>query len=122
MSNRIRSLILLTVILWQALSILSAVNALDLADRIEHRLSHWDNVIHDATQRTPWMGDATSTAQHFHVDGELNKVGLLLAPWTQSHAGMSIFPRTESTLFYLTIYLEGILRPPRLPLEPGLVR
>lgn len=113
MTIRMRSIFLLWILLWQSLSMLNPLAAIDPADRIEHRTTHWDNAFHAAEQATVQPGDTPIPVQHSHVDDGLNIVGLFSVLRMHANADLAAHPRADVKLFLPTIYLEGPLRPPK---------
>jgi hypothetical protein len=114
MTVRLRALVLLLAICWQALSVLSpmAIDAKSL--EYAHVAMHLEASDHhhhdDGSLHAEPLGN---TLHHLHADGSFNATGLPPGAIGQAPPVRQAEPGAAPTVHKPSPYLEGPLRPPR---------
>jgi hypothetical protein len=114
MTWSLRSVLLLSAMLWQALAMLTPVYVADRVAALNHFIQHSESLQHHHhDDQTLHLDDAEQSTEHTHTDGGFNSAGLITVIWP---AVWDALPSAPLTLDPTTIpfpHHEGPLRPPR---------
>lgn len=118
MPRRIRAILLLLAIIFQALTLLSPLTVAERAVRLEHIALHSQDANHhhhDDVQAVH-MDEADGTdgaVQHVHADAGFNTAGLLTTGWATVATVRPLSPSNTVKSLGPSPHLEGPLRPPQ---------
>lgn len=113
MSRCFRALILLAVLLWQSMAMLGSVTVAQRVSETEHLAVHsQDSNHHHHADLALHMDDDGGAVQHLHADSGTSTAGLLTSLQPAIAVIASIPPPETNHAIWLSLTLEGPLRPP----------
>ena len=114
MTSRLRIVLILVAMLWQAVAMLSPNYVAQRSGEMTHWVVHAQdaNHHHHHDDRSLHMDDSGGSVVHSHADGSLTAAGLL----TASQEGLPVLPpeapAAVDVLPFEPPFIEGLLRPP----------
>lgn len=113
MSYRCRSLILLTVLFWQSLTLFHPSNLEQRASELEHMVVHGlSESHHHNADEALHMDDDDGLVQHLHADSGGSPAGILTSLQSALVGVRSMSPPEMNHSIWISPTLEGPLRPP----------
>jgi hypothetical protein len=116
MFRKLRSITLLTVVLWHSLALLGSWSVSQQIGDLEHLIVHYQNANHHHhTDNTLHMDDEGGPVQHVHTDAGNSSIALLTSQPAALADVRSMSPPDTTYAAWLSPTLEGPLRPPMQP-------
>lgn len=113
MFRNLRSITILTVILWQSLALLGSWSVSQQVGNLEHLIVHGQDANHHHhSDNALHMDDDGGPAQHVHADTGNSSVALLTSQQSAAADVRSMSPPDKTYAVWISPTLEGPLRPP----------
>jgi len=113
MSSRMRSVLILIAMLWQAIGVLGPISIEERADQMAHLVVHTQEVDHHHHADQSLHVDESGVFDgHQHTDGGSTPTGLVTTASLDLHSLPPAIPAMADATPYIPPSLDGLLRPP----------